>query len=426
MSAKLLIKDGNPIWLSTSLVPSKDLMVSPSSTPTLATVNVNSTDVFVYVKVENTGTVDFGVCTCPTGAWALPVFFPNFLGNLNTPQTQTQGGVTFSATQYGDSLSGSGINFNFGLVASGRRTWAWSPDGRCFAYAASPNGPDWTLTVVALQDITRSDGTVVLKNHAAVSTSGVWAGTNAVNWWNNANFGWAGSKAVIASGAYAGGSGLAVSLACPEAPSPNVWGTLMPDFPGQVAWKILSSPCGSSVAFAPQRLTTTAPPQDFFQILTATAKQVSFKKNNVATSVGSTGANVSITTTAHTANGVSINTGNGTIVTVDDPDCTLVAGGVIARVDRVKASTLPTANLGVQPIGFSSLGQLLAGKSAWVQVPNTNGWANQSEKHWCLLGQAYTTDLTTIARPWNGQAANPPAFPVALDNCAQRNIEINP
>jgi hypothetical protein len=427
MTAKLLIKDGNPIWLSASIVPSKDLVVSPGSSPSLATINVNSTDVFVYVKVENTGTVDLGACPCSAiGTWAAPVFFQNFLGNLTTTKTQTQGGVTFTATSLGDSISGTGINFNFGLSASGRRAWAWSPDGRCFAYAGSANGPDWSLTIVALQDITRSDGTIVLKNHTVVTTNGVWAGTSAVNWWNNANFGWAGSKAVIAIGAYAAGSGTAVSLGCPEAPSPNVWGDLMPVFPGQVDWAILVSPCGGSVAFAPKLLNSTAPPQNFFQILTATAKLTSFKKNNVATSVGSTGANVSITTTAHAANGISINTGNGTIVTVDDPDCTLVGNGITVRVDRVKASTLPTANLGVQPIGVASLGQLLAGKNAWVQVPNTNGWANQSEKHWCLLGQTYTTDLTTIPRPWNGQLTNPPAFPITLDNCAQRNIEIDP
>ena len=125
MTAKLLIKDGNPIWLSASIVPSKDLMVSPGSSPSLAAINVNSTDVFVYVKVENTGTVDLGGCTCSAiGAWAAPVLFQNFLGNLTTTKTQTQGGVTFTATSLGDSISGSGINFNFGLSASGRRAWA--------------------------------------------------------------------------------------------------------------------------------------------------------------------------------------------------------------------------------------------------------------------------------------------------------------
>lgn len=428
MPAKLRIQDGNPVWLSTSIVPSRDTVVSPNSSPSLATVQVNSSNVFIYVKVENTGTVDLGACTCTnTGAWTLPGFFQGFLANPSAPtQTQTQAGVTFTASPSGDSLSGTGISHSFGFSASGRRAWEWSPDGRFFAYVSSANGPDWTLNIIALQNYTRSNGSTVSKGQIAVSASGVFAGSNAFQYWNNGNFGWTGSRAVMASGAYVGGSGFTVSLACPEAPYPGVWGNLFPNFPGQVDWAFLASPCGSAVAFAPKRLTSSAPPQDFFLISTTTASQTPFRKNNAPTSIGSAGANVSITTNAHTANGVTVNTGNGTTVTVDDPDCTLVGDGITVRVDRVKASTLPSANLGVLPIGVGVLGKLLVGKSAWVQVPNQNGWANQSEKHWCLLAQAYTVDGTTVARPWNGQATNPPPFPIGNENCAQRNIEINP
>lgn len=96
----------------------------------------------------------------------------------------------------------------------------------------------------------------------------------------------------------------------------------------------------------------------------------------------------------------------------------------MVRVDRVKSTTLPSANLGVLPVGTAVLGKLQVGKNIWVQVPNQNGWANQSEKHWCLLAQAYTVDGATVPRPWDGQATNP--FPIANENCAQRNIEINP
>lgn len=428
MSAKLRIQDGNPVWLSASIVPSKDTVVSPNSSPSLATIQVNSNDVFVYVKVENTGTLDLGACTCTNvGAWVKPVLFQGFLSDTNANKSYPpQFGATFNVSQYGDSLSGAGFNYSFGLSASGRRAWAWSPDGRFFAYVSSPYGPDWYLTIVALQNITRSNGSTVLKGQVAVTDSGVFAGSNPLQYWTNSNFGWAGSKAVIASGAYVGGSGFTVSLACPEAQSPNVWGNLFPTFPGQVDWAFLVSPCGSVVAFAPKRLVSTAPPQDFFLISTATAIQTQFRKNNVPTSISSTGANVSITTIAHTANGVTVNTGNGTTDTVDDPDCTLVGGSITIRVDRVKASTLPTANLGVLPIGTAVLGKLQVGNYSWVQVPNQNGWANQSEKHWCLLAQAYTVDGTTVLRPWNGQATNPPPFPIANENCAQRNIEINP
>ena len=134
MAAKLSIKDGNPIWLSASIVPSKDTVVSPNSNPSLATVNVSSTDVFVYVKVENPGTVDLGACTCTsTGAWTSPQYFQGFLGSPTASTTQAKAGVTFTASALGDRLSGSGINVQFGLVACGRRAWAWSPDGRCFA-----------------------------------------------------------------------------------------------------------------------------------------------------------------------------------------------------------------------------------------------------------------------------------------------------
>ena len=424
MVAKLLIKDGNPAWLSTSVVPSKDLVVSPSSSPTLAAVHVTSTNVFVYVKVENTGNVDLGACSCTAlGAWALPVFFAGFGGSTSFSTTVTQAGVTFKASASGDSLNGPGISQFFGISASGRRAWAWSPDNSFFAYVGSPNGNDWFLTIVALQNVTRSNGATVAKGQIAASGNGVFAGPPN---WTAQNFGWAGSRAVIASGAYAAGPGIARSLTCPLAPPGASWGELAPSFPGQVDWAHLVSPCGAFVAFAPKRLTGSAPPQNFFLVSTATAQVVSFRKNNANTSVASTGASPSISTQAHSANGVKINTGNGSIVDVDDPECTFVGAGIVVRVDRVKASTLPSANLGVVAVGTATLGQLAAGKSAWVQVPNVNGWDNQSEAHWCLLGQTHTTDGTTIPRAWNGQLPMPPPFPLSSDLCAQRNIEILP
>jgi hypothetical protein len=100
----------------------------------------------------------------------------------------------------------------------------------------------------------------------------------------------------------------------------------------------------------------------------------------------------------------------------------------MASVDRVKASTLPSGNLGVLSIGSAAVGLIKAGQKAWVQVPNTNpaGWGNQGEQHWCLLAQAYTSDNATVKKPWNGQMVSPPAFPLALANCAQRNVMISP
>jgi hypothetical protein len=138
-------------------------------------------------------------------------------------------------------------------------------------------------------------------------------------------------------------------------------------------------------------------------------------------------SNPSITTRQAGANGVDILRGPAaTVTTVDDPECTQVNSGTLVRVDRVKASTLPTANLGVQAVGLSNAGPLSVGQSRWVQVANANGWVNQSEPHWCLLAQTYTADGTTVARPWFGNYNLPPPFPVALENCAQRNIHILP
>jgi hypothetical protein len=432
MPAALRIQDGTPVWASQAIVPSRDTVLSPGSSPAVAAIQVSSTDVFVYVRVENTGTVDLGVCTCSPvpAAWTPVVLFQGFHASPTQQTSQTQGGVTFTARPStdasGDTLSGGGINFSFGVVSGNRRAWAWSADGRFFAHAASAftAGSDWDLTVVALQDVTRSNGTVVRKGQAAVSgSSGLFAGA-----WNNGQFGWALSKAVVVAGAAAGTSGITRSVACPEAPGGATFGDLIPSFPGQVDWIHLVSPCGAVVAFVPKLLNATAPQQGIELVSTATAQRVQFRRNNAPTSVTIVGANPLITTTQHGANGVTINTGSGATTTVDDPDCTLVGGGVKVTVDRVKASTLPSANLGVAAVGTASLGVLRQGQSAWVQVPNTNasGWAHQSERHWCLLAQAYTADGTTIPRPWNGQAASPPAFPLSLQNCAQRNIEILP
>jgi len=242
MAAKLLIKDGNPIWLSASIVPSRDTVVSPNSAPSTATPNVTSTDVFVYVKVENTGTVDFTTCTCAAvGAWTPPVFFAGFLGSTTATKTETQGGVTFTTNSMGSSISGPGINFSFGLSASGRRAWAWSRT----ADASPSSDPQWQrlyLTIVALQPITRSNGTTIAKNAVAAATNGLYAGTNAAQWWNNANFAWAGSKARVRERRLRGRQWLPDVAGLPEAPSPNTWGDLFPVFPGQIDWASSSVP----------------------------------------------------------------------------------------------------------------------------------------------------------------------------------------
>jgi hypothetical protein len=427
VAAELRILDGSPVWASTSIVPSRDLVVTSAAGPSLAAISTTSQNVFVYVKVENVGTVDLGSCNCAVplpSSWSGPTLFAGYrAGPPTSTTTQSAHGTTFTQGPSGDSISGSGFS-NFIGYSPGERVWDWSPDGRFFAYASSTSagGTDWHLTVIALQSVTRSNGTVIPIGGDAVSgASGLFTGA-----WNNAFFGWMRSKAVIVSGASpAGGAG--ITVACPEAPGSNVWGTLMPVAPGEVDWTFLSSPCGAVVALTPKIL--VQPNSRTIEVIsTATAQSTQFKRNNVPTNVSITGPNPSITTVAHTANGVQIATGSGT-VTVDDPDCTgAVGGSVMASVDRVKASTLPSANLGVLGVGSAAVSLIKAGQSAWVQVPNMNtaGWANQSEQHWCLLAQAYTSNVAVIPKPWDGQAVSPPPFPVTLKNCAQRNVMISP
>jgi hypothetical protein len=423
MVAKLQVLDGSPVWASNAIIPSRDTVVSPTSSPTLASINVGATGVFVYVKVDNTGDVDFGTCACsPVPApWAGTTALPGFLATTTGGAFESRAGETFEANYLGDSLTGT-VNFSFGLSASGRRAWGWSPDGRLFAWVGSPNGNDWYLTIVTLAPLTRSDGTILAAGHIALQANGLFNGP-----WNASNFAWAGSKAVIASGVAAGGGQTALVVACPESPGGASYGDLLLNSAGQIDYVYLVSPCGSVVAVVPKILNAAAGSRDAYLVSTATAVVVPFKINNAPTSVTIVGLNPSLTTLAHGARGTRVNTGSGATVDVDDPDCTLVGGGVRVTVDRVKASTLPSGNLGVIAVGTgSALGSLLHAHSAWVQVVNSNGWANQSEPHWCLLAQAYTADDTTIPKPWNGQLASPPAFPIALINCAQRNIQILP
>jgi len=265
------------------------------------------------------------------GPWTTAVFFPNFLSNdPSTVSTQTQSGVTFTASASGDSLAVGNIDVGFGSCGSKRRAWAWSPDGNYFAYVSSANGPDWNLTIVALQDLRRADCSLLKRGSFAATASGVFAGQSNSQWWTTANFGWLGSKAVIANGAYAGGSGSVRTLVCPEAPGSRVWSDLVPDYSGKIDWVFLSSPSGNAVTFAPKKLNASAPQIEFILVSTATARAGQFAKNGVARSIIATGPSPSITTNQHAINGVRIDTGDGTTIDVDDPDCT--SGVAICKV----------------------------------------------------------------------------------------------
>jgi hypothetical protein len=446
MAAEVSIDHGVPYWLSSSIVPSKDLPQSITTAPTLASVNVNSTDVYVYVKVENTGTQDLGVCTCTnTGAWNAVVSFTDAENSINVNTRPSPNGlqsIRLDATN-GDVLliGGNSHPLSGGAIPNPHhRAWGWSADGRFLGYVRtltmSPTmDSSWKLSIFALQPFTDSEGTVFSPGAEIVSNSGpLWT-------WTNFFFRWAGSNAVLALGPNDPDRPLQANNAdilewyalCPSAPASNkVWHMLAPHkftTTGTLSsWLYVVSPCASFVAFMAKM---SAGQTNMVLLSAEQGATAQFKSNNVPRTVATNGPFPSISTAAHTANGVTVKLGDGvtmSTIQVDDPECTALPDTVQVTVDRVKASTLPTANLGVMSVGQASAGPLVTGHFKWVQVPNQNVnlWANQGEQHWCLLAQAFTADGTTILRPWDGQAASPPSFPNADKNCAQRNVMISP
>lgn len=442
MSAKVKIQDGNPIWMSESIIPSRMRLQSTQTRPAISAVNHNAIDVRVYVKVENAGTEDFGVCTCSTtGRWPSVTLFSGYMNNyagatgtrtFPAPIGNSVLNLDLEGTTTGDFIQIGAQRFYFGPNPSKRWAWAWSPDGKLFAYVHSstpyfPGNPsanpiDWNLVVVALDNITRYDGSTVSVRNSVCRHSGILNAPNLTQAWNNSNFGWAKSNAIIASGAFLGQHQRdIISPYSPNSKLENLAFTPDPD----IEWENLVSPCGSMVACMPKKRTTNAPNTNFEFVSTRTGDRLLELKlfNRSIPIPQCTGSNPSITTVRAGAAGLAINTGDpaAPIISADEPDCTFIGGGVRVRVDRVKASTLPSGNLGVVGVGESASSVLEKGKYAWVEVPQLNNWDNQSEPHWCLLAQAYTTDGMVIPKPWNGQTA----FPVSLENCAQRNIEIS-
>ena len=458
MVAIVEIRDGNLFRLSPSIVPSKDLVLTTMMPPSFAAPTLNSADIFVYVNVYNPDvSVDLGVCNCTTsGLWAKAVNFDaaafgGLYGGPNpftTPATPAGFKIEFDRVN-GDKLLQGAVTFAAlntvpmpPPATAPSRAYAFSPDGRFLAYAVSinltaPGAPSpWLLSIFALQPFSRADGTMVTPGSVIVSKQ------SSTSWkWTASNFLWVGSSAVLASGPVdyekpAVNSQLEWNLLCPSAPAASsVWSFMSPwpTIPTNAAgvpqgaldsWLYLVSPCESVIAFAPN--VTGQATCDFVLVSLSTALKISFTQNNAPITVTAHKVSPSITTTTHTANGVRIDRGSHDFILVDDPECTAVTPTTVqVVVDRVKASTLPTANLGVVAVGQASAGPLKVGDSQWVQVPNVMGWANQGEPHWCLLAQAFTQDGTTIPRPWNGQATSPPPFPIHDPNCAQRSIMIS-
>jgi hypothetical protein len=429
MAPKLKIEHGNPNFRSPSIFPSFDTPQSPSTPPSLAAIKINSKNLFVYVKVENTGTVGFGGCQCPAAlpaAWPSRVQFGMSISGAAATASQSSGGFTFKAAPStgGDRIVGPGLPSATGVffgAQSSTRAWAWSPDGRLFAYAYSNSGSNWFLKIVALQNFTRADGSIASPGTLLVNGS---AGGFSVPW-DKMNFGWAGSKAVVAKGpGFSGPTSALAYVACPASAGGAVYSVGVSMIPAQLDWDFLSSPCGWMVALMPRVSGGTIAP--FIQaISTRTAQSVGFKQGNLPKSVSVSKTTATITTQHQSAFGVVIGGIPGSPILIDDPDCTFVAGGVVARVDRMKVSSLLAPTGGVVSVGQSAASILAAGESRWLQVPNVNplGWANQGESHWCLVAQAFTTD-GQVPQPWNPSVPSVPQFPNWLENCAQRNVDI--
>src|SRR4051794_9551753 len=103
MVASIEIHDGSPIWLSDSIIPSLDASATTSAPPSWATPAQGSTNVFVYVKVENVGAEDVGA-TCPIGQWTAPATPLTGFTTAGADQTESQHGYTFSALGTGDKI----------------------------------------------------------------------------------------------------------------------------------------------------------------------------------------------------------------------------------------------------------------------------------------------------------------------------------
>jgi hypothetical protein len=405
MTAEVSIDHGVPDWLSPSIIPSTQDPQSIATAPMLASVSVNSTDVYVYVKVENTGDQDLGVCTCTsTLAWngVIPFGFSDFSPNVNTsvnPNDSSQS-ITLDATNDDVLLiGGNSYPLNGGAIPNPHhRAWGWSADGRFLGYvrtltaSSTAASSDWKLSIFALQTFTDSEGTVFSPGDEIVSQSGaIWT-------WNNNFFRWAGSNAVLALGPNDPDHPLQLNGAdilewyalCPSAPANSkVWHMFAPHKNTTMgtlsSWSYVFSPCESFVAFMGHMAA-----QGQANIVLLSAEQgttAQFTSNNAHINPPATnGPSPSISTMTHTANGVTIKLGDGmatSTIQVDDPECTALPDTVQVVVDRVKGSTLLTANLGVVSVGQASAGPLLVAESKWVQVPNqnANGWGkNQANQ----------------------------------------------
>jgi hypothetical protein len=455
MAVSFEIVDGSPIWASPAIIPASvpppDVATAPAWADPQSNPASTAPRVDVYVQVHNTGS---GPIPCPIGLWGPPVPFSQQVNAGGLPQVDDLHGWRFRAAGSGDAAgthdtldrldTSTGAptlvppHFAFPVVTAGRKCWGWSPDGHFFALAYEPTsgaGTNWHLMVVALDDALLLDGTptspptmalpaTMVQEYPTSSSAAAVAYTIP---FTRQMFGWVGSNAIFTHG----------DVGTDEhrylfrfRVSATAWG--YESIPaGSSSAAIVASPCGSQIAFVEAGVPIT-------WWSTSASRNPSALHSGMPVTL-TPGPGASITTNTHTALGVTVQPVTnpppvGPSATIDDPDDTESFGGFAVHVDRVLASTLPTANWGVRLVGDAIAGVIptstLPGGNYWVQVPNRVGWDRLGESHWCLLAQAFYANAG-LPRPWNGQAASPVPFPVSApapgnERCAQRNIHIQP
>ena len=434
------LEPGNPIWASKAIKPSRQSLVQTGMEPPWVDPIENAAGterVDVYVRVDN----DAVPVACPVGPWAVPLPFAGHL-NANDPAYGPTGGATvvvnngawrFTMGTGSDVLTKPNSNVSpqiMPVATSGRKVWGWSPDGHWFAFAYSPPGASgrrWHLVVCALDDAVRLDGTlatpgtIVYQLPSSGPTASLGYNEPNASWvFDETTFGWVGSSGIFTAGTAASGTDLSRYLVNFRMSAPVY---VLDQVPTGQQWRYRASPCGAQVALLQE--VPSGPAARITWLSTSDANSVRPKQMGTSTDIDTTGPAPGVTTIAHTANGVQVDRGSGGApVVIDDPDDTEKFDAMTVHVDRVKASTLPTANLGIVLVGAAIAGELGANQSRWVQVPNRVGWAKDTEAHWCLLAQVYD-EPALVHRVWDGQVLTPPPFPATTSNrCAQRNIQI--
>jgi hypothetical protein len=414
------IADGVPnIWDSQSIVPSIEVAPSPTGPTPLPTIDPSASNVYVYVRVDSKTNVKIG---CPIEQWKPPKPLTGFL--QGGAGSGSNGDWTFSASASGDVLANTvdtTVKVNFGFPLSGCRCWGWSPDGKFFAYVFGPttgNKNDWRVTILALDDARRFDGTTIVPTPLRVKSLTTYAPASTIKYTSQftlANFGWVGSSGFFATGIDTAGE-ITRTVLCLRTSAVIA---VEDPVPTTTSWLYQASPCGSQLACLPESTPTNKIAIKW--ISTVDAALVSAYVSGVSTTVKTDGAGPQIETIKHTRLGVSVSPGTGTPTFIDDPDETATLGGLTVKVDRIQASTwLGTQN--VRAIGVAAGPEIAAFSSAWVQVPPPPNWINDNDQHWCLVAQAYDVGLG-LKRLWPDTVA---VFPTDKERCAQRNIIIKP